>query len=121
MRPLFRNFSLESIVRSIRNFRAISIARWRKSSVNEACSKPSTIYTCPKCSKNIETNYDLWVSMLLVRRSITKAHASIAPKSDAMVISAIHNFDRLDDLPDFASLRDNDCNDRSGNLVDAMV
>lgn len=48
-------------------------------------------------------------------------HHSIAPKPDVKVISVIHNFDKLDDLPDFASLADNGCNDMSRTRADTMV
>lgn len=64
MCPLFRHFSCEGIIRSIRRFHTISTVRWCRSSgisekANDALSKQSTNYVCSKCYKNIEVDHDL--------------------------------------------------------------
>ena len=62
MRPLFRNFSLESIIRSIRNFAATHTVRWRRSpsmseKVDDANFEPSTARICQHAY--VEGNRDM--------------------------------------------------------------
>ena len=66
MRPLFRNFSLESIVHSIRGLAAIRTVRCRKSpsmseKSDDASFKLSTANICQKCYACMEANRDMLV------------------------------------------------------------
>ena len=63
MRPIFRNFSLESVIRSIRSFAAIHTVRWRRSpsiseKVDDARYESSTANICQKCYAYVERNCD---------------------------------------------------------------
>ena len=63
MRPLFRKFSLESIIRSIRSLAAIPTVRWRRSpsrdeKVHDASFEPSTAIICQKSYACVERNRD---------------------------------------------------------------
>ena len=96
MRPLFRNFSFKSIIRSIHKFAAIRTVHWRWSpskgeKVDDAGFKPSTT--------NISVDF----------------------RANSQDIPASYRADRFDDLPDFPSLVDNRHSDRNDATAENLV
>ncbi|CAF9930843.1 hypothetical protein IMSHALPRED_008293 [Imshaugia aleurites] len=117
MRPIFRDFSLDNLARSIRSIRHLissskirslvsaSSIRSRTSSNSvekgdEASSSSSTRGLCRKCSESIEVSYK-----------------SSASEANVRSMAALYDTTRFDDLPDFPSLGKVE----SGRRADEMV
>lgn len=109
MRPIFKDISLESVVRRVRSFVSISSIGSRESSEtndksDDSSSAPSTRGLCRKCSQNIERKHDF-----------------PNPEKEAISDVMAYNFEEFDDLPDFPSLANNRRKTQRDTRADEMV
>lgn len=135
MRPIFRDFSLDNLARSIRSIRHLissskirslvsaSSIRSRTSSNSvekgdEASSSSSTRGLCRKCSESIEVSYKSYASQKPETVELTtNVTSSSASEANVRSMAALYDTTRFDDLPDFPSLGKVE----SGRRADEMV
>ncbi|KAF6223901.1 hypothetical protein HO173_013064 [Letharia columbiana] len=109
MRPIFRDISVESIVRNIRSLISTSDLGLRKSTetnekADDASSKPSTKGLCQECSQIIKSDSNFTAAETLAKDTVT-----------------VYDAETFDDLPDFPILLNSRRKTRRGTRGDEMV